>query len=83
MLPKSGQLFFDWLNIGMGLILSVALVISGYNLVADAFVKGVTTTSLAKTPLWIPYMIMPIAGVLFCFRFVELFFGKLAKKEKV
>lgn len=83
MLPKRGQLFFDWLNIGMGLVLSVALVISGYNLVADAFVKGVTTTSLAKTPLWIPYMIMPIAGVLFCFRFVELFLGKLAKKEKV
>lgn len=82
MLPKRGQRFFDWLNIGMGLVLSIALVISGYNLVADAYVKGVTTTSLAKTPLWIPYMIMPIFGILFCIRVMELFLGKLAQTDK-
>ena len=81
LLPKRGRRLFDWLNIGMGIVFSVALAISGYNLVADAFVKGVTTTSLAKTPLWIPYMIMPIAGVLFFIRFIELFFIKQAEQE--
>lgn len=83
LLPKRGRQFFDWLNIGLGLIFSVALMISGYNLVADAFVKGVTTTSLAKTPLWIPYMIMPIAGSLFSIRFIELLFFKQSVKEKL
>jgi C4-dicarboxylate transporter DctQ subunit len=73
LLPEKGKQYFELLNIAMGLVFSIALVISGYNLIADAYVKGVTTTSLAKTPLWMPYMIMPIAGVLFCIRFLELF----------
>ncbi len=72
-LPKKGQQYFELLNIVMGMVFSTALAISGYNLVVDAYVKGVTTTSLAKTPLWVPYMIMPVAGVLFFIRFLELF----------
>lgn len=73
LLPKKGQHYFEVLNIVLGLVFSVALFFSGCNLVSDAFVKGVTTTSLAKTPLWIPYSIMPIAGALFFIRFLELF----------
>jgi C4-dicarboxylate transporter DctQ subunit len=73
LLPNKGKHYFEILNIVLGLVFSVALFFSGCNLVSDAFVKGVTTTSLAKTPLWMPYSIMPIAGVLFLIRFLELF----------
>lgn len=73
LLPQKGKHYFEMLNILLGLVFSVALFFSGCNLVSDAFVKGVTTTSLAKTPLWMPYSIMPIAGALFFIRFLELF----------
>ncbi len=72
LLPKKGRWYFEMLSNVLGLVFSVALFFSGCNLVSDAFVKGVTTTSLAKTPLWIPYSIMPIAGALFFMRFLEL-----------
>lgn len=85
LLPPKGQLYLEVLNIVLGLVFSGALFLSGCNLVSDAFVKGVTTTSLAKTPLWIPYSIMPIAGALFFIRFLELFpaaWRQLQGKEK-
>ncbi len=84
MLSPKWQLYFDFFNIALGVIFSVLLTYSGTNLMIHAYSTGVTSTSLAKTPLWIPYMIMPLGGFLFTIRFIELFFSTLyiAKNEK-
>lgn len=70
-LPKRAQRF---LNIGtalIGLIFSIAFIISGVQLVIDAYSNGLASTSTLEVPLWIPYLIMPISGIIFVFGFVE------------
>ena len=81
LLPPKMQNYFDLFSIALGIVFSVLLAISGFNLTTHALHTGVTSTSLAKTPLWIPYMIMPIAGVLFTIRFIELLCVTLAKMK--
>ena len=81
LMPPKIQNYFDLFGIALGLVFSVLLAVSGFNLTLHALDTGVTSTSLAKTPLWIPYMIMPIAGVLFTVRFLELLSETLAKMK--
>ncbi len=78
-LPPKWQNYFDIFNVALGLIFGVILTISGSKLAFHAYNTGVTSTSLAKTELWIPYMIMPIAGLLFTMRFLELFAETIGK----
>ncbi len=73
LLPVKWQNYFDLFNVVLGITFSMILLISGLQLTMHAYATGVTSTSLAKTPLWLPYMIMPLGGSLFTMRFLELF----------
>lgn len=79
LLPPRIQHYFSIFNISLGIIFSVLLFISGFNLTSHALGIGVTSTSLAKTPMWIPYSIMPLAGLLFTIRFLELLISTIDK----
>jgi C4-dicarboxylate transporter DctQ subunit len=79
LLPARWQIYMDVFNSGLGIIFSLLLTVSGFLLTVDALDTGVTSTSLAKTPLWMPYSIMLIGGVLFSVRFLELFSASLDK----
>lgn len=82
LLPPKFQKYMEIITSILGAIFCVILLVSGYQLVIHAFESGVTTTSLAKTPLWIPYSIMPIAGLLFSIRFIEHFIEVLTAGRK-
>lgn len=79
LLPPRIQNYFSIFNISLGIIFSVLLFISGFSLTSHALGIGVTSTSLAKTPMWIPYSIMPLAGLLFTIRFFELLISTIKK----
>lgn len=73
-LPAASQRYVDMVTTVIGLVFCLFLLVSGVRLVTDAYVGGVTSSSLAHVPLWMPYSIMPIAGILLSFRFIERFF---------
>jgi C4-dicarboxylate transporter DctQ subunit len=81
LLPAKWQNRFEFFNIAVGIVFGVILTYSGFSLTAQALETGVTSTSLAKTPLWLPYSIMPLGGVLFTVRFIELFFAALGQDK--
>lgn len=83
LMPPKIQNYFDFFSVIMGIVFSVLLLVSGFNLTLHAYQTGVTSTSLAKTPLWLPYSIMPIAGFLFTIRFLELFFVTVDKMKGI
>jgi C4-dicarboxylate transporter DctQ subunit len=74
LLPAKWQNYLDLFNVVLGVAFGLILTYSGFRLTMHALETGVTSTSLAKTPLWIPYSIMPLGGVLFTVRFIELLF---------
>lgn len=82
LLPPKIQNYFNIFNISLGIGFSILLFISGFNLTTHALEIGVTSTSLAKTPMWIPYSIMPLAGLLFTIRFTELLISTLDKMRE-
>ena len=79
LLPPKIQNYFNIFNISLGIGFGILLFVSGFNLTAHALSIGVTSTSLAKTPMWIPYSIMPLTGLLFTVRFVELLIATMDK----
>ncbi|MDR2006210.1 MAG: TRAP transporter small permease [Acidaminococcales bacterium] len=81
LLPVKWQNYFDLFNIVLGIAFGLILTYSGFSLTMHALETGVTSTSLAKTPLWLPYSIMPLGGVLFTVRFIELFFATAGKMK--
>jgi len=72
-LSPTKQKYLDLITNVIGLGFSVMLAISGFHLVYDAYVTGETSSSLARVPMWIPYSIMPLAGILLVLRFLERF----------
>lgn len=75
------QRYLDLVTSIIGLTFCLFLLVSGFRLIAGAYTGGVTSSSLAKISLWMPYSIMPIAGILLSFRFAERFLFILAQKK--
>lgn len=73
-LPAASRRYVDMVTTVIGLVFCLFLSVSGLRVVTDAYIGGVTSSSLARVPLWMPYSIMPIAGILLAFRFIERFF---------
>lgn len=70
-LPPNGRLIIELVTTAAGIVFCIFFFVSGIELVMDSIRQGFVSTSLAKTPLWIPQLIAPIAGFLFAVRFVE------------
>ncbi|NYT25024.1 TRAP transporter small permease [Alcaligenaceae bacterium] len=53
-----------WISQASVLLFSVVLVWAGTNIVQTAFEKGYKSSSLLRTPLWIPYSLLPIGAAI-------------------
>ncbi|MBR0090802.1 MAG: TRAP transporter small permease [Lachnospiraceae bacterium] len=70
-LPKKARKVVDTFDYFLVLIFSIFFIVSGIGVVVDSYTHGYVSTSLAKTPIWIPQLILPISGVLFTIRSIE------------
>ena len=71
MMPRPVRLACEvvgWLG---ALVFSLALAWSGYKLVEETRMLGDMTMGLLRIPMWIPQLIMPLAGVLISLRIIE------------
>lgn len=66
----------------IGLAFSVFIIWSGMDMVMTAYEQGIKTIDL-NFPIWINYLIMPIAGALLFIRFCEKAYKFFIKKEEV
>lgn len=66
----------------IGIAFSVFIIWSGYDMVMTAYAQQIKTIDLGF-PIWINYLIMPIAGVLLLIRFIEKAYRFFIKKEDV
>ena len=78
MMPEKVQKILDVVCYILILIFSIMFIKSGIETVSDSYVHHYVSTSLAKTPIWIPQLILPISGVAFTVRAIE----HLVKKFK-
>jgi len=76
---KERRHFLQFMNTLVSLLFSLVLIYSGILQVYDAYVKGVISESSLRIPFWVPYLIMPLGGVLFSLRLVERLWGLLPK----
>lgn len=53
------------------LLYSVALIYAGWLLVTEANAAGYISDSRMETPMWIPYLILPLGGILISVRWIE------------
>lgn len=72
-LPPKIQFYISLGTTLIGLVFSLALFISGIQLVSDAYFSGVVSISTLEVPLWIPYLILPGTAFLFILSFIERF----------
>ena len=66
----------------VGICFSVFIVWTGMEMVLTAYNQGIKTIDLGF-PIWINYLIMPIAGTLLTIRFIEKAYKFFVKKEDV
>lgn len=76
MLPEKGRKYLDLVTTAMIFVFGLLFFISGMTLVTDSYTHSYVSTSLAKTPIWIPQLIAPLSGLLFMVRSVEIFLAK-------
>lgn len=81
LLPQKGQKIMGIFTAVLVVIFGILFLVSGLQLVMDSFTHNYVSTSLAKTPIWIPQLICPLAGILFTFRGLENV-GKKIKELK-
>lgn len=74
---------FTAIGLIIGFAFSIFFIVSGLNMTLVAFYQGILTLDL-EIPIWISYMIMPLAGVLLLIHFIEktLVFIKSLKKAR-
>ena len=65
------QRLLKFLNGVLCLVFSAMTAYSGFLMVHQAFVMGPRSESTLETPLWIPYLMMPFAGILFSLRLIQ------------
>lgn len=66
----------------IGLAFSVFIIWTGLDMVTTAYAQGIKTIDVGF-PIWINYLIMPIAGTLLFIRFCEKAYKFFVKKEEV
>lgn len=54
------------------LLFGLALTVAGTNLVVTSYATNIRSTTLLAVPLYIPQMLLPIAGVAFCLQSIGL-----------
>lgn len=64
----------------IGLIFSIVFTVSGLKLVIDAYTTEVASITTLETPLWIPYLILPITGIIFVIGFIDWIFSMIRKR---
>ena len=69
----------------LGLAFLLVVAWGGYSMVKKAHATLITSESHLKFPMYLPFLIMPLGGILLSFRMVErlLMLGKRLKGEKV
>ncbi len=81
LMPPKIRKFWDIVCYVIILVFGVFFFISGIQTVRDSYVRHYVSTSLAKTPIWIPQLILPISGVTFTFRAIEHLVKKLSRRQ--
>lgn len=71
LMPEKIRKFWDIVCYVIILIFGIFFFVSGLGTVRDSYIRHYVSTSLAKTPIWIPQLILPITGVTFSLRAVE------------
>ena len=66
----------------IGLAFSIFIIWTGMDMVTTAYDQGIKTIDVGF-PIWINYLIMPIAGTLLFIRFCEKAYKFFVKKEEV
>lgn len=77
LMPEKVRKFWDIVCYVLILIFGIFFLVSGVLTVRDSYVRHYVSTSLAKTPIWIPQLILPITGVTFSIRAIEHLVKKL------
>ena len=67
----------------VSIIFSLVFCYASYNMVVESYVKGVVSESLLQTPMFIPYSMMVISGILMCVRTIENTVKSFAKMGSV
>lgn len=80
--PKSMQKVFHFLAIICWFIFAGFLAYEGTKYVLNVFSSGQTSPSL-QVPMWIPYLAIPIGGVLMSVRLVQQLYFLFTNKEEV
>jgi C4-dicarboxylate transporter, DctM subunit len=73
------QRLLKFLNGALCFVFSAMMAYSGFLMVRDAFVMGPRSESTLETPLWIPYLLMPFAGILFSLRLIQYLSSLMSK----
>ncbi|HUT71761.1 MAG TPA: TRAP transporter large permease subunit [Desulfatiglandales bacterium] len=84
LLKEDRRAVLHFLNAFLCLVFTILVIYSGVQQVCEAYVNGITGTTSMRLPLWIPYLVMPIGGVLFSLRLIERmvsFFPQLGLKK--
>ncbi len=76
---ETRQNMLRFLNGCLCLLFSVVTFYSGIIQVHDAFITGPRSESTLQTPLWIPYLMMPFAGILFSLRLMGYLYSLIPK----
>ena len=63
----------------VGLAFSLFFIISGGQMVMTAFGQGIQTIDVGM-PIWIPYLIMPLGGILLFIHFCEKAYNELKRR---
>lgn len=75
----------SWITL-LSYIISTAFVvlflISGYSIVVNTFNQGLTTDDIGL-PVWITYLVIPLAGLLMLIHLINLIIKRWKKEEEV
>ncbi|MBW1736658.1 MAG: TRAP transporter large permease subunit [Deltaproteobacteria bacterium] len=78
-LGEERKTILQFMNNIICLLFTMIVIYSGVLQVHGAYVKGVISESSLKIPFWIPYLIMPLGGLLFSLRMIERLCGLFPK----
>lgn len=71
LVPRPAALMLEVIVQTLMLAVSLGLLYSGYLLILESLMLGDSTTGTIEVPMWIPQLIMPIAGLLLTLRTLQ------------
>jgi C4-dicarboxylate transporter DctM subunit len=71
LLKEDRRTVLHFLNAFFSLLFTILVTYSGMEQVHEAYMDGIIGTTSMRLPLWIPYIVMPLGGVLFSLRLIE------------